>query len=183
MSVGVARRWCAAAGLLGADEGLPEALLRDLYVVQGKSSRQIAVELGVNRARVLQALAGYGIPARDRGAQHRGGGRDAVTDEVLTELQGVQQLTISEIAGRFQVSTSYVARRVRGLGLVRRPGDFGSRTGYDAVELTRLAADLYEEGNTLKQVGQRLGVSPGTVAAVLHKAQVPMRGRRRTPRP
>ena len=61
-----AARWLADAGLLPADPGINEDDLRELYVTQQLPTREVAAKLGVNKSRVLRALATAGIPARPR---------------------------------------------------------------------------------------------------------------------
>jgi len=61
-----AARWLADAGLLPADPGIDEDDLRELYVTQQLPTREVAAKLGVNKSRVLRALAIAGIPARPR---------------------------------------------------------------------------------------------------------------------
>jgi len=67
---GVARntaaRWLADAGLLDPDPEIDPEQLQRLYVGQQLSTREVATELGVNKSRVLRALAAAGIPARPR---------------------------------------------------------------------------------------------------------------------
>lgn len=67
---GVARntaaRWLADAGLLGADPAINEQQLRDLYVEQQLTTREVAAALHVNKSRILRALAAAGITARPR---------------------------------------------------------------------------------------------------------------------
>jgi hypothetical protein len=67
---GVARntaaRWLADAGLLEPDPAIDLTVLRELYITQHRSTREVAAQLGVNKSRVLRALAAAGIPARPR---------------------------------------------------------------------------------------------------------------------
>jgi hypothetical protein len=170
-----AKRWLADAGLLEQDPELPAELLTQLYIDEGKSTRQIAAQLHVSRGRLVHAMAAAGIAARGRTARHGGGNRGAVTDELLTQLYVDDALTLREIAARLSVTSTYVSRRVRELALTRRPGWFGSRVGGDRTELRDTAAELYEQGLSLRQVGEQLGVSSVTVTKVLHEAQVPIR--------
>lgn len=170
-----AKRWLADAGLLAQDPELPAKLLTQLYVDERKSTRQIAEQLHVSRGRLVHAMAAAGIAARDRTARHGGGNRDAVTDELLTQLYVDDGLTLRQIAARLSVTSTYVSRRVRELRLTRRPGRFGPRAGGDRAELRDKAAELYEQGLNLRQVAEQLGVSSVTVTKVLHEAQVPMR--------
>jgi len=67
---GVARntaaRWLADAGLLEPDPAIDLTTLRELYITQHLTTREVAARLGVNKSRVLRALAAAGIPARPR---------------------------------------------------------------------------------------------------------------------
>lgn len=68
-----AKRWLADAGLLEQDPELPAEMLRQLYVDERKSTRQIAAQLHVSRERLVHAMAAAGIAARARTARHGGG--------------------------------------------------------------------------------------------------------------
>lgn len=171
-----AKRWLADAGLLEQDPDLPVDLLTRLYVEEGKTTRQIAAQLRLNRERLGHALAAAGITARARTARHGGGPRDAITDELLTQLYVDDGLTLRQIAARLHVTSTYLSRRVHELGLTRRPGWFGSRLGRERGELLAQAAELYGQQNlSLDQVAKQLAVSATTVARLLHEAQVPVR--------
>src|SRR4029079_16449263 len=67
---GVARntasRWLAEAGLLEKDPAIDEHRLRQLYVDQQLTTREVAKTLGVNKTKILLALAAAGIVARPR---------------------------------------------------------------------------------------------------------------------
>ena len=56
-----AARWFTEAGLLGADPGVDPRLLRELYADRQLSTREVAAELGINKARVIRALTAAGI--------------------------------------------------------------------------------------------------------------------------
>ena len=64
-----AARWLAEAGLFPADPAINEDHLRELYVNQQLNTREVAAKLGVNRSRILRALAAAGITARPREAK------------------------------------------------------------------------------------------------------------------
>ena len=49
-----AARWFTEAGLLGADPGVDPRLLRELYVDREFITREVAAELGINKARVIR---------------------------------------------------------------------------------------------------------------------------------
>lgn len=52
---------------LEAAHGAPvEVLLRRLYVTEGLTQEQVAKTLGVSRSAVLEWMAKYGVPTRDR---------------------------------------------------------------------------------------------------------------------
>jgi DNA invertase Pin-like site-specific DNA recombinase len=61
-----AARWLADAGLLSQDPAIDENSLREMYVEQQMSTREVAALLGVNPSRILRALAAAAIAARPR---------------------------------------------------------------------------------------------------------------------
>ncbi len=70
-----AGRWLAEAGLLPADPGIDVGRLRELYVEQELTTREVAARLGVNKGRVLRAMAAGGIEARSRSQRRASGPR------------------------------------------------------------------------------------------------------------
>ena len=170
-----AARWLAEAGLLGADPGVDPVLLRELYVDRQLTTREVAAELGINRGRVIRALAAAGIGRRPRSVRPPRGARAAVTDTALAEVYHRQRMTIAQAATHFGVSDEYLRRRIAEAGLTRRPGTFAPRSPWSPQVLQAKAVQLYGTGMTMRQVGARLGVSSGTVSQALHAAKVPVR--------
>ena len=170
-----AARWFTEAGLLRANPGVDPVLLRELYVDRQFTTREVAAELGVNKARVMRALAAAGIPRRPRSVRPPRGARAAVTDTALTEVYHRQRMTIAQAATHFGVSDEYLRRRIAETGLTRRPGTFAPRTAWSPPALQAKAVQLYATGMTMREVGARLGVSISTVSAALHAAKVPVR--------
>lgn len=60
--------WFAMARSLGYDT--PEAMFRDLYLVQERTTAQLVDLLGVSRTQVLYHLKKYNIARRSRGGNH-----------------------------------------------------------------------------------------------------------------
>ena len=170
-----AARWFTEAGLLGADPGVDPVLLRELYVVRQFTTREVAAELGINKARVIRALTAAGIPRRPRSARPPRGARAAVTDTALAEVYHRQRMTIAQVATHFGVSDEYLRRRIADAGLTRRPGTFAPRSAWSPPVLQATAVQLYETGMTMRGVGARLGVSSSTISAALHAAKAPVR--------
>ncbi len=174
------QRWLAGAGLLMADPAVDVDALRRLYVEQGRTVREVAAALGLPRARVEVALAVAGIPARRRTERQPSGRRAEVTDEMLREPYSRPEVTVRVLVERFGVSEDYLRRRLHALGLTRRPGTFAPRLPSPTRQgLAGRAPTLYQQGWTLKQIGEQLGTSVSTVRAALVGCPRPGPRRRR----
>jgi len=170
------QRWLAGAGLLLADPAVDVDALERLYVEQGRTVGEVAAALGLCRARVEVALAVAGISARRRTERQPSGRRADVTDEMVRELYSRPEVTVRASVERFGVSEDYLRRRLHALGLTRRPGTFAPRLPSPTRKgLAGRAPTLYQQGWTLKQIGEQLGTSVSTVRAALVAARVPVR--------
>ena len=169
------QRWLADAGLLPADPRIDHARLRRLYVDRRLTVAEVADTLGIPRARVQRELVLAGVGLRSNHHRPPRGKRAALTDARLERLYLKQRLPIQAIADRAGVSTLYVQKRLREVGLVKRLGSFTPHCPIPPDELRRRAAELYETGLSMHSVGRELGVSGQTVRRALHEARVPVR--------
>jgi transposase-like protein len=169
------QRWLADAGLLPPDPRIDHARLRRLYVDRRLTVAEVAQTLGIPRARVQRELVLAGVALRSNHHRPPRGKRAALTDARLKRLYLKQRLPIQAIAERTGVSTLYVQKRLREVGLVKRLGSFTPRCPIPPDELRRRAAELYETGLNMRSVGRELGVSGQTVRRALHEARVPVR--------
>ena len=180
---GVARntaaRWLAEAGLLDKDPAVDEHRLRQLYVDQQLTTREVAKALGVNKTKILLALAAAGIAARPREMKRPRPTAVGVTADAVTALYSEPGMTMRKAAAHFGVSIDCLSRRLIELG-IPRPGPANSRPRSPSAELRDQAAELYRTGNTIQAVAAKLDVSPTTVRTALHAARTPIRdsGRR-----
>src|ERR1035437_1261561 len=169
------QRWLADAGLLPADPRLAHPPPRRLYVDRRLTVAEVAHTLGIPRARVQRELVLAGVGLRSNHHRPPRGKRAALTDARLERLYLKQRLPIQAIADRPGVSTLYVQKRLREVGLVKRLGSFTPHCPIPPDELRRRAAELYETGLSMHSVGRELGVSGQTVRRALHEARVPVR--------
>lgn len=172
---GTAARWLAECGLTTPDPRIDHARLRALYVDERLTVREVAAEFGLSHNRVIRELALAGVLRRSCHERRPRGPRAAVTQSVLRELYVERGLTIKESAHLLGVGTEYLRKRLRECGIAKRPGTFRPKTEHPPRELRRLAAELYLEGLTMRQVGDQLGVSVSTVRKALHEEQVVVR--------
>jgi len=168
-------RWLADAGLLPPDAAINHGRLRRLYVGRRLTVAEVAHTLDIPRTRVERELVVAGIEARSNHYRRPRGKRVALTDARLKRLYLKQGLPIQAIAERTGVSTEYVRKRLREVGLVKRLGSFTPHCPIPPDELHRRAAELYETGLSMHSVGRELGVSGQTVRRALHEARVPVR--------
>ena len=172
---GTVGRWLAEAGIGEPDPRIDHGRLRELYVVEALTVREVAERFGVPHHRVIRELALAGIARRSRHERRPRGARAAVTDEALRELYVERGLTLRELCAVFGVSDEYLRKRLRECGLAKRPGSFVPRLARDRAEVTADAAELYEAGHGLREVGEALGISSSEVRELLHEAGVAVR--------
>jgi len=166
----------AEAGLLATDPGIDSVRLRELYVEQELTTREVAARLGVNKGRVLRAMATTGIEARSRSRRRASGPRAQVTDQAMRELFRDSAMTVAEAARYFGVSEGYLRGRATGLGLTKRPGSFTPHLPTRTLQdLTGRPPELYRQGWTLTRIAAELGTSAQSVRLALHRARVPVR--------
>lgn len=172
---GTVGRWLAEAGIGSPDPRIDHQRLRDLYLGEGLTVREVADRLGVSHHRVIRELALAGVPRRSRHERPPRGARAAVTDEALRELYVERGLTIRELCAVFGVSDEYVRKRLRQCQLAKRPGSFVPKLERDRADVTADAAELYGAGHGLRAVGEALGISSSEVRELLHEAGVSVR--------
>ena len=172
---GTVGRWLAEAGIGEPDPRIDHERLRELYVVEALTVREVAERFGVSHHRVIRELALAGIARRSRHERRARGARAAVTDEALRELYVERGLTLRELRAVLGVSDEYLRKRLRECGLAKRPGSFVPKLARDRAEVTADAAELYEAGHGLREVGEALGISSTEVRELLHESGVAVR--------
>lgn len=172
---GTVGRWLAEAGIGEPDPRIDHGRLCELYVVEALTVREVAERFGVPHHRVIRELALAGVARRSRHERRPRGARAAVTDEALRELYVERGLTLRELRAVFGVSDEYLRKRLRECGLAKRPGTFVPRLARDRDEVTADAAELYEAGLGLREVGEALGISSSEVRELLHEAGIAVR--------
>jgi hypothetical protein len=175
---------CQANG--GPPEGAPPdgelnpILLVHLYLCLGLSTYRIAARTGIDRQRVTRALHRAGVPLRPRGVGRLRpvrdpNGRPPRPPRLLLELYEEARLSSRQIAAILGMPERTARDRLRGAGVSMR-----TRGGWNREDRVTVPADvlrvLYvEHGLTAVEVGQRLGLSGGTVLRSAHSLGVPVR--------
>jgi hypothetical protein len=176
--------YCVAGG--GPPEGAPPdgelnpGLLAHLYLCLGLSTYRIAARTGVDRQRVTRALRRAGVPLRPRGVGRLRpvrdpDGRPPCPPLLLRELYEGARLSSRQIAAILGMPERTVRDRLRRADVSTR-----TRGGWNREDRVTVPADvlrvLYVElGMTAVEVGQRLGLSGGTVLRSAHALGVPVR--------
>jgi transposase-like protein len=130
---------------------------------QGHTIRAIATKLGMHQREGWRQLAAAGVPRRTRGIPGV-----VLSRSALERLYIREQLSVAEVARRFEVPPETVIRNLRNHGL--RPRN--RHAPLDRDTLRRLHVD---ERLGLRAVGARLGVSPDKVRAELARYGIPIR--------
>jgi transposase-like protein len=168
-------RWLAEAGLLPPDPGIDHRRLKTLYVDKALTIAEVAEKFRISPARVARELVVAGIAIRSHTVRRPQGNRAKVTDKRLVDLYVKKKLNVAATARLLGVSTEYLSKRLHEAGLAKRPGTFTPKGPWDPDDLRDEASRLYEDGMTMKAVGQELGVSVGTVRVALHQSGVQVR--------
>jgi transposase-like protein len=130
---------------------------------QRHTIRAIATKLGMHQREVWRQLAAAGAQRRARG--HAG---VVLSRTALERLYVRDELSITEVARRFEVPTEAVVRNLRNHGLPRR----SRQAPVDRHTLVRLYVD---ERLAIRAVAGQLGVSSEKVRAELARCSIPIR--------
>ena len=153
------------------DSLLTEAYLRREYIEVGRSSVELAAEVGCTAKTVLRYLARFGIPVRDR--SHR---RPRFPELSSVEFLRARYLDAGQspaaIAAALGCSRSAVVAALRAAGVRRH---VPSR----AAELTEeFLVDAYvRRGRSTTEIAAELGCGASTVARHLRRCGIPVRPR------
>ena len=173
---GTVSRWLAECGLGMPDSRVDPARLRELYVTQRLTTREVGVELGISHNRVIRELELAGIPRRSRHERRPRDARAEVTKDAAEELYVRRGLTVRQLTQVFGVSDEYLRKRLREFGLAKRPGTFRPKLARNRADLMADAVELYAPaGATMRDVADELGISTALVRELLHEAGVAVR--------
>jgi transposase len=148
-----------------------EEHLRELYIEQEMTSTEIGEDFGVSKKTVLNRMEEYGIQRRNSGESRK---KNLGGEEHLRELYIKQEMSMPEIAEKFDVSASTVQERMDEYGIPRRykNGDETTQLFIDPFELD----DLYwSEGMTVKEVAEEMGVSKKLIQNRMDEYEIPTR--------
>jgi hypothetical protein len=162
-----------------ASGGPDPGWLAHLYACRGLSTYQIAARTGVDRQRVTRALRKAGVTLRPRGAGRlrpvRRIGDPPDLPQLLRELYEEAQLGSRQIAAILGLPERTVRSRLSRYGIKARSRGGWNREDRTTVPAAVLAGLYVDLGMTAAEVGQRLGVSGGTVLRSAHSLGVPVR--------
>jgi len=158
---------------------LDPGLLAHLYLCLGLSTYRIAARTGIDRQRVTRALRKAGVPLHPRGAGRLRPVRDPddrqCPPSLLRELYEVARLDSTEIAAMLGMPERTVRDRLRRAGVSTRTRGGWNREDRITVPEHLLQMLYVELGMTAAEVGQRIGLSGGTVLRSAHALGVPVR--------
>jgi hypothetical protein len=167
------------AEVASPDGGLDPGLLSHLYLCLGQSTYRIAERTGIDRQRVTRALRRAGVPLRPRGAGRLRPVHDPDDRQcppwILRELYAGARLSSPEIAAILGMPERTVRDRLHRAGVSTRTRGGWNREDRVTVPAEVLQVLYVELGMTAAEVGQRLGLSGGTVLRSAHALGVPVR--------
>jgi hypothetical protein len=167
------------AEVASPDGELDPGLLSHLYLCLGLSTYRIAERTGIDRQRVTRALRRAGVPLRPRGAGRLRPVRDPDDRQcppwLLRELYEGARLNSRQIAAILGMPERTVRDRLHRAGVSARTRGGWNREDRVTVPAEVLRVLYVELGMTAAEVGQRLGLSGGTVLRSAHALGVPVR--------
>jgi len=167
------------AEVASPDGELDPGLLSHLYLCLGLSTYRIAERTGIDRQRVTRALRRAGVPLRPRGAGRLRPVRDPDDRQcppwLLRELYEGARLNSRQIAAILGMPERTVRDRLHRAGVSARTRGGWNREDRVTVPAEVLQVLYVELGMTAAEVGQRLGLSGGTVLRSAHALGVPVR--------
>lgn len=152
--------------------------LREMYVDQKMTLREIGEVVGVRHITVRRWLKAYGIPSRPSGTPNSLKARGIIpptTDELFAMVH-VEHLSYEQIAAKYGVDFTAVPHWLDKHG-IKRPNLWDTRRKGkhpfipDGSELKR----MYEKGQSVRSIGSTFGVSEGTIRRRLVDAGVKIR--------
>jgi len=117
---GIARRDRGAAGKLRRKPFANRDELFRLYWTENRTLKQVALMYGTHREVVARWMDRYGIARRNRDAIVELMRKPLGTREELHKLYWIDNMSLSQIAGMYGVTTPTVIRRMNKYGLTRR---------------------------------------------------------------
>lgn len=150
--------------------------LRELYLVQRKTTREIGTRYGVRHTSVRRWLKHHGIETRPAGRGLANRGTAAPAAEELHRLVHVEHLSYRDIGDRYGVDHTAVPVWLDQYGIAK-PGVWDTRRRGAVVALPS-AVDLrrrYEAGESLRTLIRGTGVSESTLADVMRSAGIEIR--------
>lgn len=154
--------------------------MRHLYEVQSMSLREVAMATGRPRSTVRWHLATAGVEMRPPYLPVRPCRRISYEQEVRTVALYASGLSMRQVGVEVGASTNAVRERLRAAGVQARTQVDGHARrmaeGFIDAETNDLLVRLYrDERLSMKQVGERAGVTPETVRRALRRRGEPVR--------
>lgn len=154
-----------------------EQTLKELYVVEKKTIKEIAILLGHDRNAVSRALKKYGIQRENHYSQY-----DSSLDAEWIELYTAQKMSTSAIAQQYGVSHNIVKNhlvqngaQIRGRSQAQRVKNGKLPLSVEATDYQTMF-DLYvTQKMTLKELSERFSCTPKTARDCLTKLGIPIR--------
>lgn len=167
------------AEVASPDGELDSGRLSHLYLCLGLSTYRIALRTGIDRQRVARALRRAGVPLRPRGAGRLRPVRDPDDRQcppwLLRELYEGARLNSRQIGAILGMPERTVRDRLHRAGVVVRTRGGWNREDRVTVPAEVLQVLYVELGMTAAEIGQRLGLSGGTVLRSAHALGVAVR--------
>jgi len=152
--------------------------LADLYLNKGLSQRQIGEQFDVATRTVGKWLRTDGIQARPRGAPlgcNTGARKAPIIREDLERMYVAEGKTQAEIAEMYGISEWAIGKRLRAFGIGSRPRNWVREEPRKQQFTEQDLRQLYSvERRSMKEIGERYGMNPISVAKWLRRYEIPI---------
>jgi DNA-binding transcriptional regulator LsrR (DeoR family) len=151
---------------------LPLEEIRNLYLVEKLSCKEIATRYGVSSPTIRKRLRSLGVEIRKPQFPIYNGKKVNIPIEDLKKLYYEDNWTLEEIAEIYFVTETTIRNYLKAYGLPRRkPGQQKKNLPIDEIK------ELYLKGNTSSELAEKFNVGGTTILKLLHEQGVQIRNR------
>lgn len=157
---------------MNVNGALTEESLKKLYLDEGLSTIKVAERLGVSDAGVYAALKRFGIPTRSKSAAANSKCPNvALVDWKLMAKKYEDGATVVDLATEVGCAWSTASARLSKYTTIRSRGSEVKPNSRGRIDIdVKAAIEANQRGETLTQIGDRLGVSVQIVSKRLKEA-------------
>lgn len=150
-------------------------VLRHLYWEEDLTVHEIAARFDCSHSTILNHMEANDIERRD--PHGRDGDRPHTDPDVLRDLYWGEELSISQVAERLDVSSATIQTYLAEYDIERRDPNNAADAGGPHTDPDRLETLYWEEGLSLSEIGAKFDVSPATIREHMEHHDIERRDR------